>query len=144
MKETLGDLVREGRLKEHTPNPAERARLLAAAQRNLRDAGLDGLSEESRFDLGYKTIMQCAMFALMARGFRPTTSIPGHHRTMIVSLPLTLGITEDVVLVLDALRKKRNLTDYSGELIDPASVRECLMRAEELVAMVGRLRVATR
>lgn len=77
------------------------------------------------------------MLALLSRGYRPTTSIPGHHRTMIQSLPMTLGVTEDVVLVLDALRKKRNLTDYSGELIDPASVRECLMRAEELVGKAG-------
>ena len=56
---------------------------------------------------------------------------------MIQSLPMTLGTTEDVVLVLDALRKKRNLTDYSGELIDPASVHECVMRAEELVGKAG-------
>lgn len=133
----LDDLVREGRLKTHAPDGAEATRLLAAARRNLRDANLEELSEESRFDLAYKSIMQCAMLALLARGFRPATSIPGHHWTMIQCLPMTLGMPEDVVLVLDALRKKRNLTDYSGELIDPASLRECLLRAEELVAKVG-------
>jgi hypothetical protein len=37
-------------------------------------------------------------------------------------------------LVLDALRKKRNLNDYSGDLIDPQSVRECIARAEALLA----------
>ena len=130
----MDDLVREGRLKLHTPNVTESTRLLAAARRNFRDASLAELSEESRFDLTYKTIMQCAMLALLARGYRPATSIPGHHRTMIQCLPMTLGIAEDVVLVLDALRKKRNLTDYSGELVDPASVQECLLRAEELLA----------
>ena len=133
----MDDLVREGRLKLHTPNVTESTRLLAAARRNFRDASLAELSEESRFDLTYKTIMQCAMLALLARGYRPATSIPGHHRTMIQCLPMTLGIAEDVVLVLDALRKKRNLTDYSGELVDPASVRECLLRAAELVAKIG-------
>lgn len=134
---SLDDLVRKGRLKPHTPNATEATRLLAAARRNLRDASLDELSEESRFDLAYKTIMQCAMLALLARGYRPATSIPGHHQTMIQCLPMTFGVSEDVVLVLDALRKKRNLTDYSGELVDPASVKECLLRAYKLVAMVG-------
>lgn len=133
----MDDLVRDGRLKAHVPDAAECARMLAAAQRNLRDAGLEGLSEESRFQLAYKAIMQCAMLAWLANGYRPTTSVPGHHRTMIQSLPMTLGITEDVVFVLDTLRKKRNLTDYSGELIDPASVRECVMRAEELIRRAG-------
>lgn len=133
----LGDLVREGRLKPHTPDGTEATRLLAAARRNIRDASREELSEESRFDLAYKSIMQCAMHALLTRGFRPTTSVPGHHRTMIQCLPMTLGIANDVVLVLDALRKKRNLTDYSGELIDPASLRECLQRAQELVDKIG-------
>lgn len=136
---TLDDLVRDGRLKTHTPNAAESARLLASARRNLRDARIAGLSEEGRFDLAYKTIMQCAMLALLARGYRPTTSIPGHHRTMIQSLPMTLDIPLDVVFVLDALRKKRNLTDYSGDLIDPASLRECVLHAEELVELASRL-----
>ena len=134
---TLEDLVREGRLKSHVANAVESSRLLAAAQRNLRDAHIEELSEEARFDLAYKSIMQCAMLALLARGYRPATSVPGHHRTMIQCLPMTLGLSEDLTLVLDALRKKRNLTDYSGELIDSGSVRECLLHAAALVDKVG-------
>ena len=130
----LDELLSDERLKAHTPNAAESSRLLAAAQRNLADAQITGLSDESRFDLAYKAIMQCAMLALLRRGYRPATSVPGHHRTMIESLPMTLGLTEDLVLVLDALRRKRNLTDYSGDLIDPESLRECLLRARQLVA----------
>jgi hypothetical protein len=133
----LDELLQDGRLKAHAPNGPESSRLLAAAQRNLADAHVAALSEESRFDLAYKTIMQCAMLALMKRGYRPATSLPGHHRTMIQCLPMTLGVPEDVVLVLDALRKKRNLTDYSGDLIDSESLRECLLRAEELVVRLG-------
>jgi len=36
--------------------------------------------------------------------------------------------------VLDALRKKRNVNDYAGDLIDPESVRECIARAATLLA----------
>lgn len=58
---SLDELVRDGRLKTHTPDAAESARLLAAARRNLRDARIGELSEEGQFDLAYKTIMQCAI-----------------------------------------------------------------------------------
>ena len=134
---SLVNLVRTGQLKTHSPNALETQRLLAAAQRNLRDARITGISDETRFDLGYKVIMQCAMLGLMASGYRPTTSAPGHHQTMIQCLPLTLRISNEDWLVLDALRKKRNINDYSGDLIDPESVRECLVRAERLISIVG-------
>ena len=134
---SLVNLVRTGQLKTHSPNALETRRLLAAAQRNLRDARIAGISDETRFDLGYKAIMQCAMLGLMASGYRPATSVPGHHQTMIQCLPLTLRVAREDWLVLDALRKKRNINDYSGDLIDPESVRECLVRAERLILIVG-------
>lgn len=46
------------------------AKLLAAAQRNIADAQLPGLSAENRFDAAYKAIMQVAMVALNANGYR--------------------------------------------------------------------------
>jgi hypothetical protein len=130
----LDNLVKTGQLKAHVPNDVEIARVLAAAQRNLADARVPGISDEARFDVGYKAIMQCAMLGLMAKGYRPATNVPGHQQTMIQSLPMTLGLASEDWLVLDALPKKRNLNDYSGDLIDPESVRECLLRAESLVA----------
>src|SRR3546814_3945963 len=36
-----------------------------------------------------------------------------HHQTMIQALPLTLGVERGTWVVLDALRKKRNVNDYS-------------------------------
>jgi len=43
----------------------------------LLDARLDALSQENRFDAAYKAIMQLAMLALHANGFRTLTSRPG-------------------------------------------------------------------
>ena len=130
---SLDNLVRTGQLKPHTTNAAEIQRLLAAAMRNLTDASVAQISDETRFDAGYKSIMQCALLGLMASGYRPATSVPGHHQTMIQTLPLTLGLSNEDWLVLDALRKKRNINDYSGDLIDPESLHECLLRAENLI-----------
>jgi len=55
---------------------------------------------------------------------------PDTNRVVVVDP----GAPDDERLVLDALRKKRNLNDYSGDLIDPESVRECVARAEALLA----------
>ena len=88
------------------------AKLLAAAQRNIADAQLAGLSAENRFDAAYKAIMQVAMVALNANGFRTLTSKPGHHQTAIQTLQLSVGLPQTKVIVLDALRKQRNLSDW--------------------------------
>lgn len=76
------------------------ARLLAAAQRNVADARLPGLSSENRFDAAYKAIMQLAMVALNANGFRTLTSKPGHHQTAIQTLPASVGLPQPKVIVL--------------------------------------------
>ncbi len=103
------------------PTPAEIQRLLAAAERNLADSRVTAVSDENRFDAAYKAIMQCALAAMMAGGYRPSTSEPGHHQTLIQSLPLTLGVPNATWVVLDALRRKRNTADYSG---DPGAARD--------------------
>lgn len=107
-------------------------RLLEAAQRNINDAQIEAVSNENRFDAAYKAIMQMANAALQASGFRTLTSKPGHHQTMIQTLPKTLGLDTDQVIVLDALRKQRNVADYSGDLVADSAVEECLSHAEQL------------
>jgi len=124
--------LRIGKLKEHAPTAAEVQRLLVAIERNLSDAAVASISDETRFDAAYKAVMQCALVAMIAAGYRPTTSEPGHHQTMIQSLPLTLGVANDVWVVLDALRKQRNAHDYTGQPITPGVVSECLAQAKAL------------
>lgn len=53
---------------------------------------------------------------------------------MIQVLPLTLGVGRDTWVVLDALRKKRNVNDYSGDLMEPEAVAECIERSHALLA----------
>ncbi|PMS22550.1 DNA-binding protein [Trinickia dabaoshanensis] len=113
-------------------------RLLAAAERNLTDAELSALSAENRFDVAYKAIMQCAMTALHANGYRTLTSRPGHHQTAIQTLPQTIGLANDEMIVLDALRKQRNLADYDGDPVPDATARECLLCARSLLSELRR------
>jgi hypothetical protein len=135
---SLENLVKINQLKHHTTNVEEVQRLLAAARRNLADSQSETVSDETRFDVAYKAIMQCAMVGLLANGYRPSTTTPGHHQTMIQSLDQTLGVSKEVWIVLDALRKKRNLNDYSGDLIEPGAVRDCIAQADALLTVTQR------
>lgn len=133
---TLENLAQIGKVKPHNASREEIARLMTAVRRNLKDARLDGISPETRFDVAYKAVMQCALVALMANGFRPSTNEPGHHATVIQSLPKTVGLPNERVIVLDQLRKKRNLSDYTGEGVSDEQASACVRAAEDLAATV--------
>jgi len=130
---SLQNLLKIGQLKAHPPDGAEVQRLLAAAARNLADARVTMISPETRFDAAYKAVMQAALAVLMAHGYRPDTNRPGHHATVVQGLPLTIGLAPARMAVLDTLRRRRNLSDYTGEDIDDSSAEHCIAEAERLL-----------
>ena len=137
---TLQNLLSIGRLKPHVADKGEVNRLLAPIKRNVADAEATSVSDETRFDAAHKAVMQCALVAMMLAGYRPSTSEPGHHQTLIQALPLTLGVDNGVWVVLDGLRRQRNASDYSGHPIPPSALRECLTQAKVLErALLARL-----
>jgi len=73
--------------------------------------------------------MQSALAALMMNGYRPDTNRPGHHMTVIQSLPLTVGLDSKRVIVLDALRRQRNVADYTGDDVDETTAQHCIDEA---------------
>lgn len=131
---TLTNLLAIQRLQAFDATAQGTQRLLAAAERNLVDAHLEALSPENRFDAAYKCILQCAMLGLWAQGYRTATSQPGHHQTALQSLPLTMALPNDVIIVLDALRKQRNQNDYEGDPVSQAVVTECIAQVRSLLA----------
>ena len=119
-----------------TADPVSIQRLLEAARRSLADATLPSLSSEGRFDMAYKAIMQAANAALQANGYRTLTSKPGHHQTMVQSLPQTIGLEPAVMVLLDSLRKQRNVIDYSGDQVSGSMADEAVNQAERLLQHV--------
>jgi hypothetical protein len=111
-------------------------RLLSSAERNIADAHITQISLENRFDAAYKAIMQLSNTALQANGFRTLTNKPGHHMTMIQTLPQTIQLDNKTMVVLDALRKQRNVSDYSGDIVPASAVDECVVYAESLFEKV--------
>lgn len=132
---TLQNLLQTGQLKQHEPTREEVRSLLDAVRRNLADAQVTAVSLETRFDASYKAIMQLSLVALMANGFRLATGA-GHHMTMIQSLPKSIGLDRKRVVVLDALRRKRNVADYMGGYVDQAAAGTCIAEAQTLLGDV--------
>lgn len=116
------------------PSPQTVQRLLAGAERHIADAKVKVVSAETRFASAYTAIRMIADAGLNAHGYRTPTSRPGHHQTALQTLPLTLGIDAKTVVRLDHLRKQRNLTEYSGDVIPESAIAECLAQAESLYA----------
>ena len=77
--------------------------------------------------------MSLENLALRANGFRTPTSRPGHHQTLIQPLGQTIGLDVQAVMALDALRKQRNIADYSGGTIPASAVRDCVSQAGKLM-----------
>lgn len=132
---TLDNLVGIS-LERIEPDEATIRRLLEAAARNIADAHIVQVSTENRFDASYKAIMQLANAAMQANGFRTLTSKPGHHQTMLQSLVKSVGLDQETMVILDGLRKQRNVADYSGDLISEAAMEECIRQAEQLQQVV--------
>lgn len=133
--EHLANLLRIGLLDAVPPSPELHARMLHAAQNRLTDALRPHNSPETRFDCAYTAIRAIADAALLAQGYRTSTSKPGHHQTTLQCLEHTLDVNPVVIRVLDGLRKQRNLSDYDGEPVTQALLQACLEQAQQLLAL---------
>jgi hypothetical protein len=129
-------LLRIGKLKPHAAERVEVARLLAAAERGLKDAGNAALSGDSRLDLAYRAVAQAALAAMLANGFRPSTSEPGHHQVLIQALPKTIGLPPERLQMLEAYRAARNQSDYRGIPVSDAVAESCVEDGHRLLVDV--------
>jgi hypothetical protein len=43
------------------------------------------------------------------------------------------------VILLDALRKQRNVADYSGDIIPESAVKDCIEHAEKLLVQFKKI-----
>jgi uncharacterized protein (UPF0332 family) len=120
-------------LLEHSTSPKEIEGLISIIERDLRDACISGLSLDWRLAIAYNAVLQCAIAALAASGYRPGKG-GSHHYYAIESLRYTLECGEELIRTLDAYRKKRNIADY--EIAGAVTETE----VKELIDMAGEIR----
>lgn len=132
----LANLAKIGQLDAVPPSPELVQRILAAARQQLKDAQLEQVSNETRFDCAYNAIRAAADIGLLLNGYRPSTNRPGHHQTAIQCLVHTLGVDEPTVRILDGLRRQRSGSNYEGDMVTAAALAECLRQARALLTRV--------
>lgn len=131
---TLKNWLESGWIKEHEPTREEIADLLAVVDRDLQDAGVEGLSPDWRLGIAYNAALQLATLALAAEGFRPGRE--RSHERAILSLRFTVAVDSRTIDLLDGVRRKRNVSSY--ERAGTASAEE----ASEVSAAAQALRTA--
>lgn len=113
---TLDNLVGKG-LEREPPSAEELQRLLRKANTRLQDAKSESISPESRFDLAYEGVLQLALAALRANGYRPGSK-GGHHVIALQSLPKSIAYPKQKIRLLDEFRRQRAIGLYDGSF-DP-------------------------
>lgn len=96
------------------------------------------ISAVYRFDAAYKVIMQLANAAFHTNGYRPLTSKSSYRMTMIQTLGQTIGLDKQTIILLDDLRKQRNVADYSGDIVPLSAVEDCVCQEENLLQHLTR------
>jgi hypothetical protein len=120
-------------LVEHQPSSEEISDLLAVVERDLQDAAVDRLSADWRLGIAYNAALQLALLALAAEGFRPERQ--RSHERAVQSLRYTVGLSQGSIDTLDAVRRKRHLSNY--ERAGTTSYKE----AEEVYELASGLRL---
>lgn len=110
---TWKQLLADGRVDLHATSRQEIHDLLSAAARNLRDAGLRGLSPDNAFGLTYEAVFLLAKAVLACAGYRVRGL--GAHHTTFVALELALGASmSKTAAYFDRCRRKRNELSYDA------------------------------
>ena len=131
----LDNLVRIRQLKSEPPTQREIDGLLRSGNVRLKDAQIQTLSLDSRFDLGYNAAHAFSLAALRWHGYR------SEHRYIVFQcLEHTVRLTPERWRVLDNAHRKRNVAEYEGYLTVDQRLVEALIRvAEEVESLVASL-----
>jgi hypothetical protein len=123
---TLDNMVGRG-LEKAGADKREISRYLEKIRRKVADSRNKTIHLDNRFDLAFEALLQIALAALRANGYR-TTSEAGHQRLAIQLLPKSIGIAATEIRTLDEYRKKRSIGLYEADF-DPSE--------EEVKAVTG-------
>jgi len=110
----------------------EIADLLGIVSRELRDAGVEAISEDRRFEAAFNAARTAANVALRACGYRAATQL-GHHLKTVESLELTIQADPRLIQKMRVFSKKRNATSYdSAGNVSRQELEEVIGVANEL------------
>lgn len=138
---TLKDWQQNGWVKPEPTSKREIEDLIKKAKRDMVECTNTDISLDWRLRMAYDASLGFATVALRAEGYRLPMG-DGHHFRTIDSLRLTASIDQDLLIVLQAIRKKRNIISYDASgVTSEGEISEALEIAEELERkVIGWLR----
>ncbi|SRR6266702_6199062 len=113
MKLSLENWVQYGWLKAEPSSAAEIAALFSIVTRALKDAKVEAISDDLRFQAAFSAALTAANIALRASGYR-TKVQAGHHQKVVESLELTLKADPKLIQKMKVFSKKRNALSYDS------------------------------
>ena len=88
---SLTKLLGSKRLDRHAATANEISELRKLVQRDLKDAGVSGLSADRIFATAYNAAPQLSKMALACAGYRVSSSMVGHHQITLDAARFLLG-----------------------------------------------------
>ncbi|MCL1971811.1 MAG: hypothetical protein FWG57_02330 [Endomicrobia bacterium] len=135
---TLAKLLAANRLKKHKTSADEISNLLKVAERDIKDAKIEALSDDRRYATAYNAVLQAGKIALLCSGY--DTKGAGHHAAVFDAITDILGKKyEKTAIYFDSCRAKRNEVDYTGVFnVSSTEVAELIKEAETFKAEVKK------
>ena len=137
-KLTWQSLLNSQRIKLHRVSPQELDDLRAVVERDLSDAGIEGLSTDRRFATAYNAVLQLAKMVIACEGYRAAGF--AHHQTTLEALELAMGgAVSDLTAYFDTCRRKRNQVDCDmADVATEAELDDLMRKAHEFRALVEK------
>ena len=134
---TLSAWAKNDWLKSHQTSKQEIAGLLSIVEREVKDAAIDGISSDGKFNHAYRAALTLATALLYSAVYMPARGQSHHYRT-IAALPLILGDSAKAdAEYLEACRVKRNAAEYdAANEVSETEAAELLEFATEFAALV--------
>jgi uncharacterized protein (UPF0332 family) len=132
---TWQGLLAAQRVRAHKTSPQEIHDLRAVVERDLKDAKLEGLSDDRRFATAYNAVL-LTKIVIALRGYRVTGI--GHHQTTFQALEIAMGRSIiPLSSYFDRCRRQRNQVDYDmANAATEAEANLLVQKAEEYPKLV--------
>lgn len=128
----LDNLVKINTLKIEPPDQNEFNRMIGSARRYLKDAEVEGLSDEGRFSCVYGAAHILSVAALRWHGYRS-----GNRYQVFQCLVHTVGFEQKKCRIFGKCHNLRNIAEYEGQLdLTPQLLNEFMGITKELFTLV--------
>jgi hypothetical protein len=125
-------------VQRHATSRQEIENLRELINRDLKDAGIEGLSNDRRFATAYNAVLQLSKMAIACAGYRVAVGV-GHHQKTFEAVKIAIGTTSIEALAdyFETCRRKRNNIDYdAAEIVTETEADEILKKAREFQILI--------